>query len=332
MEGQNYKPKLSGSQTADMITFAQLRPDKRVECITRDGFEVIGIRPPPSTSPLLFRPQPQAQVLNASSTLALASGRILGPPSVSYDNTSVNNQPGKWNLRDVRKYTKSGRAARWAVLPIDNTGTHTAWNQTLMPRLDSLMRTRGFAQQGHGRMEHPVLSSEIHRAGLTARFADLRHRGYDLLFVLLPKDGPELYNLIKAVGDVDVGIHTVCMLESKILKKAPQFDQQHWDNILLKANLKCGGVNHKLKFDTSDILSRWHTMVVGLDVTHAAPGARDTSASIIGMVANVDNHLAQWPATICFQPHESMEIVDDIACFQSLLEPHLKRYAKANSR
>jgi hypothetical protein len=72
-------------------------------------------------------------------------------------------------------------------------------------------------------------------------------------------------------------------------------------------------------------------MVVGLDVTHAAPGGGDTSSSIIGMVANVDAYLAQWPATVSFQPRESMEIVETVKCFRELLEPHILRYAGANN-
>jgi eukaryotic translation initiation factor 2C len=43
------------------------------------------------------------------------------------------------------------------------------------------------------------------------------------------------------------------------------------------------------------------TMVVGIDVTHPAPGDSPLTPSVAGMVASVDHHLGQWPAVLRVQ-------------------------------
>ncbi|KAK4149163.1 ribonuclease H-like domain-containing protein [Chaetomidium leptoderma] len=301
VEGQNYRLKLSDKQTQAMIQFGLLSPERSVGCITKDGFERIGIRAAKGSTP----PQ-HARLLNPAAGLALTEARILAGPSVQYLNVQVGQRPGKWNLRNVGRYNASGQRAVWALLPLGDS-----------------------SRDGNRRAD-----------GLVARFTQLRNQGYNLLFVLLPRKNTHDYSLIKTAADIKVGIQTVCMVEPTIVSKcnlAPRstrpfwFDSERFDNILLKANLKQGGVNHTLKFSTSEILSKWRAMVLGLDVTHPPPGAADTSPSIIGMVANVDGHLAQWPATICFQNRKNEEIVTNRASFEQLLGPHLDRYAKAST-
>ncbi|KAK3367916.1 ribonuclease H-like domain-containing protein [Podospora didyma] len=135
------------------------------------------------------------------------------------------------------------------------------------------------------------------------------------------KDDVGDYRLIKQVADVEVGIPTVCMQNSKFLSR----DGQTIDNVLLKANLKLDGTSYRLGFGSSFLLE--DTLVLGLDVTHPPPVSADTEKSVAGMVANVDRDLPQWPATLTVQPVSRNEIVGPDA-YEELFDPHFDRWFK----
>lgn len=337
LRGQNYHPKLTDTQTQEMIKFAVLRPDSSVDCITMDGLDRIGLK----------NSTPHARLLNPASGLASVEGRRLTMPDVKYDKTNVGGTPGKWNLVDVGKYSGQGRQAVWAILPMGEFSWYNEQYREMDKELRQLMSKRGFDLANHHTLDDRCLLSprltrnlptETRDKELTDHFQHLKREGYNLLFVLLPNKGAELYHAIKAVADITVGIHTVCVVESKAGKRPKGgkglFDLQLFDNILLKANLKQGGINHKLEFPSATILSDLGAMVLGLDVTHSPPAARkaETPPSIIGMVANADKHLAQWPATIAFQERENQEIVTSLQSFQTLLGPHLDRYYRLHKK
>lgn len=94
-----------------------------------------------------------------------------------------------------------------------------------------------------------------------------------LVFVVLPRKDTVLYNTIKNIADVDIGIHTICIDQSKIIiteKNPPARINDTLGNIALKINLKSGqdAVNQTLEANKSNLLYRQSTMLVGYDVTH----------------------------------------------------------------
>ena len=60
-----------------------------------------------------------------------------------------------------------------------------------------------------------------------------------LVLIILPVKHTLLYNRIKHLGDVKVGVHTICVVGSKFAKAQSQF----FANVALKFNLKLGGIN-----------------------------------------------------------------------------------------
>lgn len=132
--------------------------------------------------------------------------------------------------------------------------------------------------------------------------------------VILPKFDSEIYNRVKFVGDVKKGIHTICVIGSKLTKRmhynnSP--DLQYFANVALKFNLKLGGANQSLETSKLGIIAFKKTMVVGLDVTHPSPGSSSKAPSVVGIVASVDSTLAQWPADIRIQ-ESRQEMVSEL--------------------
>ena len=121
-----------------------------------------------------------------------------------------------------------------------------------------------------------------------------------LLLVVLPYVDTVLYNRIKHIGDVKVGVHTICVVADKIVKDQGQL--QYFANVALKFNLKLGGINQLIENNARlGIINEDKTMVIGMDVTHPSPGSAPNAPSVASMVASVDRWLGQWPAILRIQ-------------------------------
>ena len=85
------------------------------------------------------------------------------------------------------------------------------------------------------------------------------HQGRNgMIFVLLPDVNAAVYNRVKHVGDILLGIHTVCSLDTKAAKERGK--DQYLTNIALKVSCKLLGVNQSLDVSSLGSLvkaSRW---------------------------------------------------------------------------
>jgi hypothetical protein len=137
-----------------------------------------------------------------------------------------------------------------------------------------------------------------------------RAAAIDLLLVILPSATSPSYYRIKSYGDVQFGLHTVCVVADKLAK--PNGQDQYFNNVALKFNLKLGGQNQLVETGRLGILNEDKTMVVGIDVTHPSPGSVKTAPSIAGMVASIDRHVSQFPGILRVQSEARQEMVSDM--------------------
>lgn len=119
---------------------------------------------------------------------------------------------------------------------------------------------------------------------------------------------------MKHVGDVKVGVQTVCVGGSEIAKQ-----KQYFANVALKFNLKLGGINQSVEGTKLGIINEDKTMVVGVHVTHPSPCSGWNAPSIAGMVASVDRRLGQWQADLRIKESRK-EMVFELG---SMLKSHL---------
>lgn len=94
---------------------------------------------------------------------------------------------------------------------------------------------------------------------------------------------------------------------------------QYWANIAHKFNLKLGGINQSLARDRLGPLSDGKAMLVGMDVTHPSPGSVEGAPSIAGVVASIDGHYGQWPASMRAQKSKQEMIAELHAMFKERL-------------
>ena len=96
-------------------------------------------------------------------------------------------------------------------------------------------------------------------------------------------------------------------------------------NWVQKINLKLGGTNHELEDGSYGCILEDITMVVGIDVTHPAPGA-EGAPSVAAVVASCNKYLSQWPADLRINKSRQ-EIVEML---QEMLTTRLKHFQKVN--
>jgi len=120
-----------------------------------------------------------------------------------------------------------------------------------------------------------------------------------MVLVLLSNGDKHVYAGIKHLCDSYLDVATVCVHSSKIRKEKGQL--QYFANVALKVNMKMGGINHSLDPNNMGWLRQAPTMLVGIDVTHPGPGSVKGTPSIAAVVASVDQHYAQYPASMEIQ-------------------------------
>ncbi len=209
-------------------------------------------------------------------------------------------------MQDI-KFNTGGTLRNWTYLMISMSGFPDAFDQA---SLQSTVLKFHKALQGIGiTAALPTPGSRVVVGGpddtkIENAFNNIQgdSRQARLVLVILPINHKLLYDRIKHIGDVKLGVHTVCVVGSKFAKDHPPNAQlQYFANVALKFNLKLGGINQLVDNTRLGIINEDKTMVVGVDVTHPSPGSASNAPSVAGMVASVDKWLGQWPADLRIQ-------------------------------
>lgn len=227
--------------------------------------------------------------------------RELTPPLVVYNkpHQAITPQAGSWLMKKV-KVAKAGTAInKWTFIYDRGSKNGPGLIRQTVDKFVTFMRDNmGINMNPKPDPANGVAAVFQGEQEMRAAFMTLTEKQPQFMLVVLPKKDTRYYNIVKKLADVDFGIHTVCVVEEKVLASNGQLG--YFANVGLKVNLKFGGVNHLLR-DESGLIKPGKTMVVGYDVTHptnlpAGAGANETLPSMVGLVSSVDKNLGQWPA------------------------------------
>ncbi len=175
-------------------------------------------------------------------------------PSILYNNDRVHVSGGSWNMVPRNKPGLKFLAPavgkfKWSCLYIEAQGLHPQGPPVRSGRAESAVgglrqdpqgnrpqRRRGFStgEQGGGGL--------LGLQGYRRRLPESCDRRVQMVFVILPATMSPIYNCVKKLGDLHMGVHTVCSVGQKLAKQGGQ--DQYMRNLALKFNLKLGGVNH----------------------------------------------------------------------------------------
>ncbi|KAF2737080.1 Piwi-domain-containing protein [Polyplosphaeria fusca] len=305
--GQPARRVLLGEQTRQMIEFAARRPFDNAESIMNSGLKVakVGNEVDGHLIPFGIKVKPE---------MLTVFGRILNPPALSYRAKKITPSDGKWNL-DTRfignkPFMKPTNLPSWNCLIINEGQRENIYGgkeaaRNLLGFFQQTLVECGVAAAPCGAIAEAWLNPDdllprnngaarVKETIMTALRTQLKAPP-SFLFVLLASESAIVYDMVKTICDLDVGIPSVCNIGRKFTKEKGQ--AQYFANVALKFNQKLGGVNHTLTPDLFKPLDA-QTIVFGIDVTHPSPSSSDSSPSIAGIVASVDNSFSQFPASM----------------------------------
>ena len=218
--------------------------------------------------------------------MIVIKGRLLPAPTLTLGHAlghevSITPTAASWNLLN-KQLAKPITITNWSVLRLGGVRLEKAQIDLFRGALKNCglgekdpLNPRGF--------HAPLPGSEANDAEIQKIFNAISQAKVKIVLVILPIASKSTYARVKYWGDVRTGIHSVCVLAQNLNKGII-----YYANVVLKFNLKCGGVNPLLP-DQLGFLNEGRTMVVGIDVTHPAPKSMVGNPSIAAVVASIDS-------------------------------------------
>ena len=287
-----------------MIKFAVSRPPVRREGI-RKGLELLNWQGDPMLRGYNLQIDPNMLKTNA---------RILEPPEVQFGK-NVTAKPmysGRWDLRGKVFLHKNPIPLKaWGIAVINDPAGRPPCSTDQVNAFKNSFIKLYLAHGGEIEERNPPVVGGVPDAAdcLEAAFkaagnkANLRPQ---MLLVVLPNKAVETYTRVKRNCDCRFGIMSQCVQSANVIKNQPQYQS----NVLMKFNCKLGGTTSGLKsvsiirFPVSNLLTvrQKHnhfpipTMIIGADVSHAAPGLEQ--ASMAAMTVSLDKTCSRYGASV----------------------------------
>ncbi|PCH42610.1 argonaute-like protein [Wolfiporia cocos MD-104 SS10] len=306
--GQIVKKQIPPERSYDLLQFAKQKPSDRIASITA-GLEVLAYGQSEYTRQFGLHVAPGARPLSVPA-------RILPPPTlkcgVGSRQSEIVPRNGAWNMVN-RRFFRPCVITRWAVVIYEREGRFN--QRTAHEMVNGLVS----AARGTGIIVHerdPVIRWEDGRGRIAEQLKDAsrachqknQSAGFpDLMVIILPEGGGDIYRAVKHFGDVAAGVATQRMKSSK----CSHAKAQYFVNVCLKINVKCGGINTIPEPSPVALMDpHIHTIAMGAHVIRPPPGP-EGRPSFTSLVGNVDSDLVKYVATSRVQKSRQ-EVIDDI--------------------
>ncbi|KDR84292.1 hypothetical protein GALMADRAFT_111558 [Galerina marginata CBS 339.88] len=300
--GQIMRKQIPADKTNDVLEFSKLDPPARLDAI-KQGLSVLQYGQ--SEYVRQFG-------MNVTPTPLSVRARVIAAPVLRYgqggrENT-IKPANGQWNMRD-KKFVKPMTIKVWAIVVYES---QNRFNLTTAQDMATSF-CEGAASVGMNVEDkrplifyengQQVIADHLRKAGKAC--VDQKKSPPNLIVVVLPEGGNQIYTAVKHFGDVTMGVATQCLKSQKCSRAKPQY----WANVMLKVNVKLGGINNVL--ENSPINDPHHpTIVMGADVIHPAPGA-EGRPSFTTLVSSVDGTTAKYVSDSRVQTGR-VEMIEDL--------------------
>lgn len=281
--------------------------------------------------------------------LCLPSTRLTLPAIVYGNNETrlANNDKANWNLAP----SKAGSVPKFMASPGD-TKTFRYWilaAQDLVDRRSVAEYRAAFEKQIQ---RYNICNIELLDTGfIPGRWNDLERQTWDatqtllentmttmfkngkaknpafeppnLVLLLLRKKDLAFYTAFKDLADRRFGVKSICVTEQKNLAFNKKSCKVHTDdgfvqymaNVMMKANLKWGGINHTACDSVQGKQQQGHlsqtlsdTLVLGADVTHPSPGSLPGCPSIAAVVGSCHSSGGKFLGSMRLQEKSKEEV------------------------
>lgn len=320
---------MTPAQTSSMIKIAALKPRDRKQS-AQSAINAANYNADVTCNAFGMRVDQRLVTVNA---------RLLQPPSLEYSGRRViQARNGSWNMASNRmlggatllhwmviqvgSFMREGDVQRFVLQMGDIAGQNGMKFVNREPPIINNVRDRGFEQE-----LVKILGRENERIR-SKRGQESHH--VQLVIVLKEKQDTAVYNAMKRVCDVQLGIASQCLLTSKIVNQ--RRPEQYISNVLLKINAKLGGQNVLVKpgnsVNDSPAFTKTPHIILGADVTHPAPGSFGRP-SVAALVGSRDMHGIQYTGALRNQASRQ-EIIEDMGSM--FLEVYRRWFENFNPR
>lgn len=313
---QRYNHKLNERQTAEMIKLAVRRPQVRFGDIAQAKAKLNH-----DNDPIL-----RHFGMKIGESMITTKARLLPTPEIQFANNVKHNPQtqGRWDLRG-KKFLETNKTplASWGIGIIKQGRASLSIAQA-----DDW--AQGFAKQyaGHGGkvVARPVImeltgdtAEAVHRLFM-ATGNNAKQRPQLLLFIAPNKD-TLVYHRIKKSCDCRFGVPSQVVQRAHVERKQPQY----MSNVAMKVNAKLGGVTCKAAPRQSDTMIRPGSIIIGADVSHAAPGS--IAPSLTAVSVSADLHGIKYMGS-CQTGFSRVEIIDE-ENMEEMLTPLVDEWSKS---
>ena len=311
------KKKLQDDAVANMIKMTAIKPLERQQKI-KDGL---------LANNNMYKNDPFAKEFGISlaGTMTKLTGRVLDPPSIDYKNNAqvkiLPKNPGKWFM-DKKQYVSGVSVKNWAFLNMasldekqckeiqsrfcsvgKDNGLHFSSSRSSVLTVNEKMKDQ---EEGIMKVEGVLekIKAKFHEGGKTL----------DLVIIVFPFKAGGVYDRVKHVSEMKLGLTTQCCLRQNLYKKG-ELSSQVVGNICLKINSKLGGVNHVLSNCSRPSMLKRPIMIMGADVSHPAPESRGVKPSIAAIVASMEPKATNYEVQVRVQDmglESTEEVIQDM--------------------
>ncbi|CAG9941306.1 unnamed protein product [Clonostachys rosea f. rosea IK726] len=314
---QRYPFKLNSDQTANMIKIAVTRPNERRKAI-EDKTKMLRL----DEDPYL-----KHYGITFEEKFSTTKAKVIPPPIVKFraGGTAKPQFSGRWRIDNLKFWTPN-------KIPLQSWGIVAMGDCCDKETLVSFTQTFKMTFKRHGGLveSDPVIvppwslqnkgrprNEDITIGGTNGATVVLRAHEMitkerklhtQLLFIVVPSKGSPFYERVKKNADCRFGFLSQVVQRGHV----QQNQAQYHSNVCMKVNAKLGGATARTDppwpSTGTYFPSNRPTMVIGVDVSHAAPGGN--TASIAAMTMNADANCIRFNAAVQTNGYRTEMITD----------------------
>jgi eukaryotic translation initiation factor 2C len=304
MPYQIYRRAVPSTLTSNMLRIACNGPDHNRELIEGEGMSKLLLQPGVAVAGLCNLP------LTISKSMLKVNCSRLPYPKIRYGDQTYNITPAeaKWNLGDKQFLSTEdhGRTVSYTIL--HEGRVDAAHIDQIRQNFEGQLKKLKVGNAAH----LGTYRQQVNVQGLQDGLRKAQRDEVDLVILVLRMKDQDVYSNFKYLADRVFGIPSIVMVT------ASNFRGQAWNatgldqyigNIMMKANLKLGGINHSAESDRGNI-ERYlgNTLVLGSDVTHPSNGSLFGCPSVAALVGSVDDTGGCFLGSLRLQSKGSKEV------------------------
>ncbi|KAF8464167.1 Piwi domain-containing protein [Kalaharituber pfeilii] len=286
-----YLFKLDDKQTSSMIKITATRPDERRRAIEKNVdacrwgqdpvLQAYGMRIQPTMM------KTKARILPAPELMFGAGGQTKSVPG----NMTAS---GQWNLQGKR-FAKTSTLKSFGCL-IFAKQQHCSLDAAtkFMRSLMNSYSQHGGAVENNNPIVQYATPPNVQKSiqDFWTQVGNQVQMRPQILFFIVPYKTSMPYNEIKHYCETELGCVSQCTLVAQAQQCAPQY----LSNVCMKLNAKIGGTTCYLSQDNNPLQGRGYNLMIGADVSHAAPGSE--KPSFASMVGSTDLHGTRYSGIV----------------------------------